>query len=125
MLNRTVAMIAFSIAFNLAVAQPGSTKNFKPAKEPVEEKWAELTVTIRGDNDPIENAQVYIASLEKNNNNSLRTDQNGTVLFERVPVGKVKLHVIATGWKTFGREERLREGKNTLDVSLERMEQES
>jgi hypothetical protein len=78
----------------------------------VEPGMARLRLLVTNDNDkPVGNASVYVRynepggflHHEKLAELNFKTNQDGSVKIPEVPLGKVLIQVIATGWHTYGK----------------------
>lgn len=124
------SLVFFTLLVTL-VATPGLTaqqdappppKNTAPAPE------NRLTVEVTGGdaNKPVENASVYLKTVEehrikdKKTELSVKTNQEGIAHIPDVPLGRVLIQVVADGWKSYGHWYDISDPKQTISIHLER-----
>jgi len=80
-----------------------------------------------GDNDkPVENASVYLKTVEqhaikdKKSELNVKTNQFGVAHVPEAPLGRVLIQVVAEGWKTYGHWYDITDPKQTIKIHLER-----
>lgn len=109
----------------LAQAQQDKTPTAKPpAAAPV----PRLTIEVTGGdaNKPIENASVYVKTLEqhlikdKKSEINVKTNQGGIAHIPESPTGRVLIQVIADGWKTYGHWHDITDQQQVIKVHLDR-----
>jgi hypothetical protein len=87
-----------------------------------------LTIEVTGGdaNKPIENASVYLKTLEehllkdKKFEVNVKTNPQGVAHVPDAPLGKVLLQVVADGWKPFGHWYEINDAKQVIKIHLER-----
>lgn len=87
-----------------------------------------LTVEVTGGNSnkPIENASVYVKTVEqhlikdKKFEVNVKTNPDGVAHVPDSPLGKVLVQVVADGWKPYGHWYEITDPKQTIKVHLER-----
>jgi len=87
-----------------------------------------LTIEVTGgdSNTPVENASVYVKTIEqhlikdKKFEVQVKTNQNGTAHVPDAPMGRVKIQVVADGWKPYGRWYDVTDPKQVIKVHLEK-----
>ncbi|HXX99822.1 MAG TPA: carboxypeptidase-like regulatory domain-containing protein [Candidatus Limnocylindrales bacterium] len=87
-----------------------------------------LTIEVTGgeSNKPIENASVYVKTIEqhlmkdKKFEVNVKTNQNGVAHVPDAPLGKVKIQVVAEGWKPFGQWFDITDPRQVIKIHLER-----
>jgi len=101
---------------------PLSKKDEAPSPE------HKITVEVTGgdSNKPIENASVYVKTIEqhlikdKKFEVNVKTNPEGVAHVPDAPLGKVLVQVVADGWKPFGHWYEITDPKQVLKVHLER-----
>jgi hypothetical protein len=87
-----------------------------------------LTIEVTGgdENKPIENASVYLKTVEehlikdKKFEVNVKTNQKGLAHVPDAPTGKVLIQVVAEGWKTYGQWYDVADLKQMIKIHLER-----
>jgi hypothetical protein len=87
-----------------------------------------LTVEVTGgdSNKPIENASVYVKTIEqhlikdKKFEVNVKTNPDGVAHVPDAPLGKILVQVVADGWKPYGHWYEVTDPKQTIKVHLER-----
>ena len=87
-----------------------------------------ITIEITGGeaNKPVENASVYVKTIEqhlikdKKFEVNVRTNQQGVAHVPDAPMGRVLVQVVAEGWKTYGHWYDITETKQVIKIHLER-----
>jgi len=85
-----------------------------------------IEVTAGDSNTPVENASVYVKTIEqhlikdKKFEVQVKTNQNGTAHVPDAPMGRVKVQVVAEGWKPFGRWYDVTDPKQVIKIHLEK-----
>ena len=88
-----------------------------------------LTVEVTGGeaNKPVENASVYIRTVEehailkdKKTELNVKTNQQGIAHIPEPPLGRVQIQVVVSGWKPFGRWYDITDPKQVIKIHLER-----
>ena len=87
-----------------------------------------LTIEVTGGeaNKPVENASVYVKTVEehalkdKKTELNVKTNQQGVAHVPDPPVGRVLVQIVATGWKTFGKWYDITDSKQVIKIHLER-----
>ena len=87
-----------------------------------------LTIEVTGgdDNRPIENASVYLKTVEehlikdKKFEVNVKTNQKSVAHVPQAPTGRVLIQVVAEGWKTFGQWFDITDLKPVIKIHLER-----
>jgi len=87
-----------------------------------------ITIEITGGeaNKPVENASVYVKTVEqhlikdKKFEINVRTNQQGVAHVPDAPMGRVLVQVVAEGWKTYGHWYDITETKQVIKIHLER-----
>jgi hypothetical protein len=88
-----------------------------------------MTIEVTGGetNRPIENASVYVKTVEehdikKNKTTELnvKTNQSGMAHIPDAPTGRVLIQVVAEGWKSYGRWHDVTDLKQVIKIHLDR-----
>ena len=87
-----------------------------------------LTIEVTGgdENKPIENASVYLKTVEehlikdKKFEVNVKTNQKGVAHVPDPPTGRVLIQVVAGGWKTYGHWFDLNDPKQVIKIHLEK-----
>jgi hypothetical protein len=87
-----------------------------------------LTIEVTGGdaNKPVENASVYLKTVEehrlkdKKTEVSVKTNQEGIAHIPDVSLGRVLIQVVADGWKSYGHWYDISDSKQTISIHLER-----
>ena len=87
-----------------------------------------LTIEVTGGdaNKPVENASVYVKTVEehlikdKKFEVNVKTNPQGVAHVPDAPLGKVLVQVVADGWKPYGHWHDVTEAKQVIKVHLER-----
>jgi hypothetical protein len=87
-----------------------------------------LTVEVTGgdSNKPIENASVYVKTIEqhlikdKKFEVNVKTNPDGVAHVPDAPLGKLLVQVVADGWKPYGHWYEVTDAKQVIKVHLER-----
>jgi hypothetical protein len=101
---------------------PASQKNQAPAPS----NRLTIEVTAGDSNTPVENASVYVKTLEqhlikdKKFEVQVKTNQSGTAHVPDAPTGRVQIQVVADGWKTFGHWYDVTDAKQVIKIHLEK-----
>ncbi len=81
---------------------------------------------VKGDNGkPVRNASVILHPVNKNGSQSnagyqLKTDLDGKTESEGVPYGRLRVQVIAPGFRTFGQDYDINQPSMNIDIRLKR-----
>lgn len=87
-----------------------------------------LTIEVTGgdSNTPVENASVYVKTVEqhmlkdKKFEVNVKTNQKGTAHVPDAPIGRVLIQIVADGWKTYGHWYDITDPKQVIKIHLER-----
>ena len=128
-----ILLLAASLAASLALARPVAAQTSSTPEpksgEPKPDAQARITIEVTGGDQetPVENASVYFKYIEehkikKNKTMELnvKTNREGVAHVPDAPLGRVLIHVLAEGWKTYGRWFDITDPKQTIKVHLER-----
>jgi len=109
-----------------APAQKDQAPLSKKDEAPSPEHKITVEVTGGDSNKPIENASVYVKTIEqhlikdKKFEVNVKTNPEGVAHVPDAPLGKVLVQVVADGWKPFGHWYEITDPKQVLKVHLER-----
>ena len=86
-----------------------------------------LTIEVTGGetNKPVENASVYVKTVEqhllkdKKFEVNVKTNQHGIAHVPDAPVGRVLIQIVADGWKTYGRWHDITDPKQVIKIHLD------
>ncbi|MGI9104323.1 MAG: carboxypeptidase-like regulatory domain-containing protein [Terriglobales bacterium] len=92
-----------------------------------EQKTASLNFVVLKDYNgkPVRNASVVLHSVDKDGKQSkggveLKTDPDGKVSYSGVPLGKLRVQVLAPGYQTFGEDVMIDQPQQEITVKLKR-----
>ncbi len=109
-----------------AVAQ--QDKNATPPKTEAPSAFNRLRIEVTGgeSDKPVENASVYLKTVEqhaikdKKTEVNVKTNQSGIAHIPEAPQGRVLIQVVADGWKTYGHWYDITDAKQTIKIHLDR-----
>ena len=118
-----LAGLGFAIVTGAQQDQPPS-----PKKDPTPTQYNRLTVEVTGgdSNKPVENASVYVKTVEehlikdKKSEVSVKTNQVGVAHVPEPPLGRVLIQVVADGYKPYGHWFDITDTKQAVKIHLER-----
>jgi hypothetical protein len=114
------SFVAFALLATLAATLP------LPARQDAPPNRLTIEVTGGDANKPVENASVYLKTVEehrlkdKKTEVSVKTNQDGVAHIPDVPLGRVLIQVVADGWKSYGHWYDISDPKQTISIHLER-----
>jgi hypothetical protein len=99
-----------------------------PKKDQAPAPTNRLTIEVTGGdaNKPIENASVYVKTVEehllkdKKFEVNVKTNPGGVAHVPDAPLGKILVQVVADGWKPYGHWYEITDPKQVIKVHLER-----
>lgn len=124
-----VLFVSFSAVPGIALAQQSQTADqHAPSKKKDDAPSNRLTVEVTGGdaNTPVENASVYIKTVEqhllkdKKFEVNVKTNQKGTAHVPDAPLGRVLIQIVADGWKTYGHWYDINDPQQVIKIHLER-----
>jgi len=131
----TFLLVAAELAWSATVwpqdeAAPAKSQDQAPSskKEQAPSPMHRLTIEVTGGdaNKPVENASVYVKTVEehlikdKKFEVNVKTNPQGVAHVPDAPLGKVLVQVVADGWKPYGHWHDVTEAKQVIKVHLER-----
>jgi hypothetical protein len=119
-----VALLTFAVCVPLLARQSSSPQKTPPP--PPQE--ARLTIEVTGGdaNVPVENASVYVKTVEehlikdKKTEENVKTSAQGVAHVPLPPDKRVLIQVVADGWKPFGRWYDISDPKQVIKIHLDR-----
>ena len=117
-----MALLALTTVFCTAQDQAPPKKDQAPAP------GNRLTIEVSaGDsNKPVENASVYVKTIEehlikdKKFEVNVKTNQEGVAHVPDAPMGRVLVQIVADGWKPYGHWYDITDPKQVIKIHLER-----
>ena len=87
-----------------------------------------MTIEVTGGdgNKPVENASVYVKTLEehalkdKKTELNVKTNQNGVAHIPDAPTGRVLIQIVAEGWKSYGHWYDIADPRQVIKIHLDR-----
>ena len=123
------SLLVFGLLVSLAVTVSlHAQENTPPSQNPAASPVNRLTIEVTGGdaNKPVENASVYLKTVEEHRIKDKRTEVNvktnlqGIAHIPDPPLGRVLIQVVADGWKSYGHWYDLTDTKQTIAIHLER-----
>ena len=124
------SFVFFALLVPLAAALPLPPRQEAPPppKNSAPSPANRLAVEVTGGeaNKPVENASVYLKTVEehrfkdKKTEISVKTNQDGVAHIPDVPLGRVLIQVVADGWKSYGHWYDISDPKQTISIHLDR-----
>lgn len=115
---RFVGLVALVLVVPMCLAA-GEKKKKAP------EQFCSLSFVVLKDTSgkPIKNASVVVHSLKKDGSQDsdgfqLKTDTDGKASIDDIPMGKLRLQVLAHGFQTYGDDIEIKEAKQEIVVRL-------
>ena len=107
----------------LTLLSAASDKKDKDA--PLQDSNVRFTVVKDDNNKPVRNASVVLHPVDKNGGQSkggfqIKTDNEGTVVYEGLPYGRLRVQVLAPGMKTFGNDYDINKPEMEIEIRLKR-----
>jgi hypothetical protein len=121
-----MAALGTVAAATVASAQQTQTPPTKKEQAPAPGNRISIEVTGGDSNKPVENASVYVKTVEehlikdKKFEVNVRTNQEGVAHVPDAPMGRVLVQIVADGWKTYGHWYDITEPKQVIKIHLER-----
>ena len=97
----------------------------KDKDAPLQVSNVRFTVVKDDNNKPVRNASVVLHPVDKNGGQSkggfqIKTDNEGTVVYEGLPYGLLRVQVLAPGMKTFGNDYDINKPEMEIEIRLKR-----
>lgn len=127
--HRRFIRLRFVLAATLALPALLHAQQDQPKKQQGPSPENRITIIVTGGDSekPVENASVYVKTVEehallKNRKFevNVKTNQSGVAHVPDAPLGRVLLQVVADGWKTYGHWYDITDAKQTIKVHLDR-----
>ena len=115
-------LAGLSFNLSLCVAQD---KQEKKQDAPSPNNRLTIEVTAGDANKPVENASVYVKTIEehllkdKKSEINVKTNQEGVAHVPDAPLGKVLIQIVAEGWKPYGHWYEITDPKQVIKIHLE------
>jgi len=132
-LRTVVLLLGFGLATALCAQQEptGAPKQDQPPpskKDQAPSPTNRLTIEVTGGdaNRPVENASVYVKTVEehlikdKKFEVNVKTNPSGVAHVPDSPIGRVLIQIVADGWKPYGHWYDITDPKQTIKIHLER-----
>lgn len=125
---RTLLIAAGLIGMSMSPAAGQQDKNATPPKAEAPSAFNRLRIEVTGgeSDKPVENASVYLKTVEqhtikdKKTEVNVKTNQSGIAHIPEAPQGRVLIQVVADGWKTYGHWYDITDAKQTIKIHLDR-----
>lgn len=111
----------------MALAASALAGDKKDKKDKDKDQIADLSFTVVRDENgkPVRNASVVLHPVEKNGKQAngglqLKTDADGKTVYSGIPFGKLRVQVIAPGFRTFGEDYDINELNQSITIKLQR-----
>jgi hypothetical protein len=125
---RLLFVTTFFLHTFTALQAQGQQDKTPPTKAPATAAIPRLTIEVTGGdaNKPVENASVYVKTLDqhlvkdKKTEINVKTNQGGIAHIPAGPTGRVLIQVIADGWKTYGHWHDITDQEQVIKVHLDR-----
>ncbi len=130
--HRTILLASAILVGSLAVVTTGrgqtdASKTKQTPAVPMEHPRLTIEVTGGEANKPIENASVYVKTVEehallkdKKVELNVKTNQQGTAHIADSPMGRVLIQIVAEGWKSYGHWYDINDPKQVVKIHLDR-----
>lgn len=123
---RRILCLALPLALVAAVGLRAQDAPAKKERAPAPLNRLTIEVTGGEGNRPVENASVYVKTIEqrlikdKKSEVNVKTNQLGVAHIPSTFSGRVLIQVVAEGWKTYGHWHEITEANQTIKVHLDR-----
>jgi hypothetical protein len=109
-----------------AAAQQDKNATLPKAEAPAASNRLRIEVTGGDGDKPVENASVYLKTVEqhtikdKKTEINVKTNQSGIAHIPEAPQGRVLIQVVAEGWKTYGHWYDINDTRQIIKIHLDR-----
>ena len=120
------AVVLLALLASPAIATAQQSSKGKPEQPAAPANKLTIEVTGGDENKPIENASVYLKTVEehlikdKKFEVNVKTNQKGLAHVPDAPTGRVLIQVVAEGWKPYGQWYDVTDLKQVIKIHLER-----
>ncbi len=128
-MNRSILVLSFFVAtFSAMAFTQDRPAGDKPVAPPSQSAVSRMTIEVTGgdSNKPVENASVYLKTLEehalkdKKTELNVKTNQNGVAHIPDAPTGRVLIQIVAEGWKSYGHWYDIADPRQVIKIHLDR-----
>lgn len=121
----SIACLASPLAARQAQDSPAQKKEQAPPPGVIRR----LTIEVTGGdaNKPVENASVYLKTVEeravlkdKKTELNVKTNQRGIAHIPEAPLGRVLIQIVVPGWKTYGKWYDITDPEQVIKIHLDR-----
>src|SRR5271167_1127125 len=124
----SILIVATLAGISSLPATAQQDKPTTPAKAEAAAAFNRLRIEVTGgeSDKPVENASVYLKTVEqhtikdKKTEINVKTNQSGIAHIPEAPQGRVLIQVVADGWKTYGHWYDITDAKQTIKIHLDR-----
>lgn len=127
LLTLLTLVLGISAGGGFLSAQDPSTKGKEALPAPSQIPRMTIEVTGGDSNKPIENASVYVKTVEehsllkdKKTELNVKTNQNGVAHIPAAPTGRVLIQIVAEGWKSYGHWYDVTDPRQVIKIHLDR-----
>lgn len=124
-----ITISAAGLASALAARQAQDSPVQKKEQGPPPGVIRRLTIEVTGGdaNKPVENASVYLKTVEeravlkdKKTELNVKTNQRGIAHIPEAPLGRVLIQIVVPGWKTYGKWYDITDPEQVIKIHLDR-----
>jgi hypothetical protein len=124
-----MAIVAGCSGALLPAQQPQNSPAQKKEQAPTPGVIRRLTIEVTGGeaNKPVENASVYVKTVEehtvlkdKKTELNVKTNQRGVAHIPEAPLGRVLIQIVVPGWKTYGKWYDITDPEQVIKIHLDR-----
>ena len=127
-LRRSLLLRLVTCAIVVCLPSAAQQDKTPPAKEQAAAPINRLTIEVTGgeNNKPVENASVYLKTVEqrvikdKKSELNVKTNHQGIAHIPEATMGRTLIQVVAEGWKTYGHWYDITDPKQTIKIHLDR-----
>jgi hypothetical protein len=126
--STAILLAALTFPGALSAQQTQQTQSPPSKKDEAPSPQNRITIQVTGgdDNKPVDNASVYVKTVEqhlikdKKFEVDVKTGMDGVVHVPDAPLGKVLIQIVADGWKPYGHWFEITDPKQVIKIHLER-----